>query len=61
MDLPRLRSGDLFTGTGSGIVVDDQDLVDEAGRFEVLDATPDRIPLVVGRQDQRNNLSLPDG
>jgi hypothetical protein len=61
VDLARRRLRDLVAGTGRGVVVDDQDLVNEAGGREILDGTPDGIPLVVGGQDERNDLTLPDG
>jgi hypothetical protein len=61
VDLARLRGRDLLAGARRGVVVDDQDLVNEAGGGEVLDGTPDGLPLVVGGQDEGDNLTFPDG
>jgi hypothetical protein len=61
VDFARLRRRNLLAGAGSGVVVDDQDLVDEAGGREVLNGTSDGIPLVVGGQDERDDLTFPDG
>jgi hypothetical protein len=61
VDLARLCLGDLLAGAGRGVVVDDQDLVNEASGREVLDGTPDGFPLVVGGQDERDDLTFPDG
>jgi hypothetical protein len=52
---------DLLAGAGGRVVIYDQNLVDDTCRNEFLDGTTDRIPLVVGRQDQGDFLSLPDG
>jgi hypothetical protein len=52
VDLARLRLRNLLAGAGRGVVVDDQDLVNEAGCREILDGTPDGIPLVEGGQDE---------
>jgi len=61
VDFARLRLRDLFAGAGRGVVVDDQDLVNEAGGREILNGTPDGLPLVVGGQDERDDLTFPDG
>jgi hypothetical protein len=43
---------DFLAGAGRGVVVDDDDLVNDAGGVEFLDGATDGIPLVVGRQDE---------
>jgi len=60
-DLSSLRTSNFFAGARRGVVIDDQDLVNEAGGREVLDGTPDGLPLVVGGQDERDDLTFPDG
>src|SRR6266851_10260322 len=59
MDLARRGGGNLARGAGSGIVVDDDDLVHITGRLELIDARLDRIFFVVGRKDDRYGLALP--
>jgi hypothetical protein len=61
MDFARLRGRDFLAGAGRGVVVDDQNFVNEAGGREILDGTADGIPLVVGGQDERDDLTFPDG
>jgi hypothetical protein len=61
VDLARLRGRDFLAGARRGVVVDDQDLVNEAGGREILDGSPDGIPLVVGGQDEGDDLTFPDG
>jgi hypothetical protein len=61
VDLARRRGCNLGAGARRGVVVDDQDLVNEASGGEILDRTPDGIPLVVGGQDEGDDLTFPDG
>ena len=51
----------LLGGAGGGVVVDDEDLVDQAGVEELADHAGDRVLLVVGGEDDRDELALPHG
>ncbi len=50
---------DLLARPRLGVVVDDDDLIDDSGREEALDDRADRIPLRIGHQHHRNALLSP--
>ena len=50
---------DLLGGALLSVVVDDQHLVDDAGRVEALDHGADRVALGVGHQDHGDSLVPP--
>ena len=50
---------DLLGGALLSVVVDDQHLVDDAGRVEALDHRADRVALGVGHQDHGDSLVPP--
>ena len=58
-DLPGGRLLDLLPRPLLRVVVDDEHLVDDAGRQEPLDDLADRVALGVGHQDHRDALVAP--
>ena len=59
VDLARRGSHDFLARAGGRVVVDDDDLVDDAGHLVLLDRRANRVELVVGRQNQRDRLPAP--
>jgi len=55
------RPGHLLGGSSSGVVVDHEDLVNEAECLEAVDALGDAVLLVVRRKDHRDRSVVPHG
>src|SRR5215218_3469446 len=59
VDLARGGLGHFLAGARFRIVVDDEDLVDQAGGEKALDGGADRAPLGIRHQNHRDALPLP--